>query len=213
MNFQKTYGRVKKYGAIIGIILSCAIMIGGADTWEDIRKESAKITSVNAQFIQEKHLQILTKPLLSKGRFYFQAPDSVRWEYTSPVKSVLLMNKGKIKRYTLGSKGIVEDTGGSAESMQTILQQIGRWSKGQFSEDEHFAATLKGGMGPKIILTPREKGLSAMISLIEIDFAAERPGVIKSIKIFENKENYTFFVFTDVQVNGKISERLFQGVE
>ena len=197
----------------MGTLLSCAVMIGWADDWEDIRRESAKITSVKAQFTQEKHMQILTRPLVSKGRFYFQTPDLVRWEYASPVKSVLLMRKGNVKRYTMGSKGIVEDAVGSAEAMQTILQQIGRWSRGQFSEDKHFSATLQGGKGPKIILTPREKGLSAMISLIAIDFSADRPGVLKSIRIDENKGNYTIFEFTDVQINGKISERLFREVE
>jgi outer membrane lipoprotein-sorting protein len=212
MDTISTRGEAKKDLLFIGILVSCAVMLGWADNWEDIQRESAKIKSVSAHFSQEKHMQILTKPLVSKGRFYFQAPDSVRWEYTSPVKSVLLMRRGNIKRYILGSRGVAEDSGGSPEAMQIVLQEISRWSKGQFTENEHFSATLEGGKRPKIILTPKEKGLSAMISRILISLSPDRPGIIKSVKIIENEGNYTLFEFTDVQVNGNISETLFREV-
>lgn len=212
MDFVKKNGRGGRSLFLIGILLSCAAMLGWAGTWDDIQRESAKIKSVSARFSQEKHLQILTKPLVSKGHFYFQAPDLVRWEYASPVKSVLLMRKGDIKRYTLGSRGVVEDSGGAAGAMQIVLQEIIRWSKGQFTGDEYFSAILKGEKEPKIILTPKEKGLSAIISRIVITLSPDRPGVLKSVKIVENEGNYTLFQFTDVQINVKISEMLFRDV-
>ena len=148
MDFMTKEGSIKRGLFLIGILLSSAVMLGWANNWDDIERESAKIQSVTAHFSQEKHMQILTKPLVSKGRFYFQAPDSVRWEYTSPVRSVLLMRKGDIKRYTMGSRGFVEDSGGSLESMQIVLQEISRWSRGQFTGNEHFSATIKRGKGP-----------------------------------------------------------------
>lgn len=200
----------KRYVPLMGILCYCIFLLGWANTWEDIRRESAKIQSVSAQFSQQKHVQILTKPLVSKGRFYYQAPDSVRWEYTSPIKSVLIMHKGKIKRYSQGEKGLVEDAGGSLESMQIVLQEIGRWTRGQFTENEHFSAVLKGGKAPRIILTPKERGIAAMISRVVIILSSDRPGVIKTVKIFENEGNRTLFEFTDVQINGKISETLFR---
>ncbi len=212
MYFMTTKGRAKRGVFLIGVFLSCAITLGWADNWEDIRRESAKIKSVSAHFSQEKHMQILTRPLVSKGLFYFQAPDSVRWEYTSPIRSILLMRKGDIRRYTAGSRGLVEDKGGSLESMQIVLQEISRWSTGQFTANENFSATLKGGKGPKIILTPKERGLSSMIARIEITLSPDRPGVIKYVKIIESEGNYTLFEFADVQINGKISESLFREV-
>ncbi|MBI4618938.1 MAG: outer membrane lipoprotein carrier protein LolA [Desulfobacterales bacterium] len=213
MDFTMIDSRATKCVFLIMMILSCPVMLGWADNWEDIQKESARIKSVSAHFSQEKHMQILTKPLVSKGRFYFQAPDSIRWEYTSPVKSVLLMHKGNIKRYTMDNKGIVEESGGTVEAMQIVLQEISLWSKGQFTGNKHFSATIKGTKGPQIILTPKEKGLSAMISRIVINLSADRPGVMKSVKIVENEGNYTLFEFIDVQINENISETFFREVE
>ena len=210
MNMMMKKSGAKRYVSLMGILCYCLLLLGWANTWEDIRRESAKIQSVSAQFSQQKHLKILTKPLVSKGRFYYQAPDSVRWEYTSPIKSVLIMHKGKIKRYSQGEKGLAEDAGGSLESMQIVLQEIGRWTRGQFTENEHFSAVLKGGKAPSIILTPKEKGMAAMISRVVITLSPDRQGVIKTVKIFENEGNHTLFEFTDVQINGKISEMLFR---
>jgi outer membrane lipoprotein-sorting protein len=213
MRSMTTKGSAKRGVLLVGILFCSAVMLGWADHWDDIQRESSNVRSVSAHFSQEKHMHILTKALISKGHFYFRAPDSVRWEYTSPVKSVLLMRKGDIKRYTLGRRGFVEDTGGSLESMQIVLQEISKWSRGQFTGNEHFSATLKGGQVQKIILTPREKGLSAMISRIVITLSPDRRGVISSVKIIEDKGNYTLFEFTDVQINGKISETIFKEVE
>ena len=185
-------------------------LLGWADTWEALQRESAKIASVSAYFTQSKHMKILSRPLVSQGRFYFQAPNSVRWEYSAPVKSVLLMSPGGIKRYTSGSGGFVEDASARLTSMQIVLQEISRWSRGQFTNNEHFSASLERGKEPRIVLTPREKGLADMISRIVIVLSPDRPGVIRSVQIFENKGNYTLFEFRDVQLNVPLKASLFR---
>jgi outer membrane lipoprotein carrier protein len=209
----KMTGGIHRGLFLAAMLLSCFCLLGWADSWEDIQKESAKVTSINARFTQSKHMKILARPLISKGRFYFQSPDSIRWEYTSPVRSILLMSGSGIKRYTQSSKGLVEDTGGSLQSMQVVLQAISQWSRGRFTNNEHFSATLKGGKEPQIILTPREKGLSSMISGIVIALSPDRPGLPKSVRILENEGNYTLFEFSDVQMNAEIKESLFRKVE
>ncbi|MDQ1278556.1 MAG: hypothetical protein QG555_1599 [Thermodesulfobacteriota bacterium] len=199
-------GRLKRYCFVISILLSCVVLSGWADSWESIQQESAKIKSVKAQFTQSKHMKILARPLVSKGRFYFQSPAAVRWEYVSPVKSILLMNRDGIRRYTQGSGGLTEDKSGSLPAMQVVLKEIGQWAQGRFTTNEHFTAVLKKGRVPLIIMTPREKGLAAMISRMVITLASDRPGILKSVKIFENEGNYTLFEFSDLQINEKIAE-------
>lgn len=195
---------------LAAMLLLCFPLPGRAANWEGVRNEAAKITSINARFTQSKYMSILSKPLVSQGRFHFQAPDSVRWEYSSPVKSILLMNRDGIKRFTQGNRGLVEDAAGSLSSMQVVLKEISQWSRGRFTENEHFSATLKGGKEPIIILTPKEKGMAKMISRIVISLSSDRPGVMKSVAIFENKGNHTFFSFTDVVINTPLDEALFR---
>jgi outer membrane lipoprotein-sorting protein len=202
----------KRRGLLLGMLFPLFFMVGWADSWESVQRESANITSVSAAFSQKKVMQILSKPLVSKGHFYFQAPDSVRWEYTSPVRSILLMRRGDIKRYTLVDRGMVKDSGEALESMRIVLQEISRWTKGQFTGNDLFSATLKAGKERQIILTPKEKGISAMILRIVITLSSERPGVLKSVKIMEKEGDYTLFEFTDVRINEKIDEAMFREV-
>ena len=80
---------MRKY---IGMLLIGASMLclGWADSFEGIQAAAGNVTSLQSRFVQEKHLPILTRPLVAKGNFVFQGPDSLRWEYETPVRSVLL---------------------------------------------------------------------------------------------------------------------------
>ena len=183
------------------------------DSWESIQRESGKIASISARFTQSKQMKILARPLVSKGRFYFLAPDAVRWEYDSPIRSVLLMSGSGIKRYTQGSKGFVEDRSGAIQAMPVVLTEISRWSRGHFTDSAYFAATLNPGKNPQIILTPREKGIASLILRIVISLSPDRAGVILGIRIFETEGDFTLFEFSEVLLNTKFSETLFRSAE
>jgi len=197
--------RSKTFSIAVLLLASC-ISVGWADNWDQIRAAAGAIKTIRADFIQEKHLKILSRPLISKGVFCYQAPNSLRWEYTAPVRSILLMHKGRIKRYAETSSGLVEDSQRNPKGMQIILQEISRWLQGRFSDNPAFDATLKSGR--KIVLIPKGKALSKMIERIEL-ILSYRPGIIKSVTIYEGQDSYTRFRFTNTKINTKINEARF----
>jgi outer membrane lipoprotein-sorting protein len=183
-----------------------------ADDWEEIKNVAQNIKSISAKFTQEKHMKILVKPLISEGRFFFTAPKSLRWEYISPVKSILLLDNGKGKSYMQGKDGLVEDTRSKAQAIDIVLQMITSWLSGMFHDNPNFGAVLIKGKTDKIILTPKDKSLSDMISSIELQISRTE-GIIKSVKISENRDSYTLLIFKDVEHNKNIDERLFREAE
>ena len=90
-------------------LLTAFLCLGWADSWEELETAAGTVTSVRAGFTQEKHMKILVRPLVSEGILLFQGPDSLRWEYKHPVKSILLLHKGKTRRFVQKSGGLVED--------------------------------------------------------------------------------------------------------
>jgi outer membrane lipoprotein carrier protein len=196
---------------LIGIFYFCTMDIY-ADDWEDIKNVAKNIKSISAKFTQEKHMKILVKPLISEGRFFFTAPKSLRWEYVSPVKSILLLDNGKGKSYIQGKSGLVEDTKTKAQAMDIVLQMITSWLSGRFHDDPNFGAILVKDKTDKIILTPKDKSLSDMISSIELQIS-RTDGIIKSVKISESRDSYTLLVFKDVEHNKNIDDRLFREAE
>jgi len=182
-------------------------LIGWADSLDSIQAEAGGISSVRAEFIQTKHMKILAKPLVSKGIVYFKRPTSIRWEYLSPVKSILLMDNGKIRRFIEGETGLVEDTGAALQIMQFVLREITFWLSGNFNESPHFTPVLKPGK--TILLNPNDDSFSHIIQRIELKLS-DTPGIINRVTIHESEDSYTEYKFTTTQLNTPINDILFR---
>jgi len=180
-----------------------------ADNWNEIRNAAQDINSVSAEFIQEKHLKILAKPLVSKGVLFFKEPDYLRWEYISPVQSILLMQKGSTKRYIKGDGGVVKDGGANLRAIPLILQEISLWLKGRFDESLIFSSKLVGKS--KIVLTPKEDYLKDMISSIELTFSLPS-AIIERVMIYEDKNSFTKLEFQNTKINAPMDLSLFKEI-
>lgn len=195
--------------SIIILLIASYLCLGWADTLVGIQDKAGEIKSITANFIQEKHLKILSKPLISKGIFYYQPPQSLRWEYTSPFRSILLIHNGNINRYIKGNDGLVKDSGAELQSMQIVLKEITLWLRGRFNDNPNFNAVLEPAS--KIVLTPKEKSFAAIIQRIEL-MLSDQPGIIETVRIYENDNSYTKFMFNNVRLNKPLKGALFQEV-
>lgn len=194
---------------LLFIISACLVFVSWADSWDSIKGAAQNIRSINAEFIQKKQMPILTRPLISKGRFIYQRPDSLRWEYISPVQSVLLMHKGSLHRYTKGNKGFTEDSTAQMKAMAVVLQEITTWLSGEFNDNPDFTVSLKQGKPVKIVLIPKNDAMKKIISSIELSLS-ERPGVIDRVTIIEGQSSNTSIEFTNIKINFTINESLFK---
>ncbi len=198
-----------KMFAVLALLLGCGMLVGWADNWEEIRQVSAEVSAVQADFVQRKHLKILSRPLVSEGRFYFRSPDSLRWEYLTPIRSVLLLSRGDVKRYVQQNNRLVEDSRSHVQVMKVILPEIAAWSRGRFDSSPTFSAALKPGRKPRIVLTPKDKSLGVMIRAVEVTLS-EKPGGIESVRILENENASTEIEFRNVRTNARLDDALFR---
>lgn len=144
-----------------------ALMFSAASVHAALRDDIAanlkqhKIT--RGIFHQEKTLPILSQPLVSSGRFLYDAEHGVLWYVEQPVNSKVVIN----------SKGIFADGallagGGGGAMLQNIF-------KGLLSGDlqnlqSQFDMREEGNRKQwRMILTPRSQPLSAAISSIELN--------------------------------------------
>jgi outer membrane lipoprotein-sorting protein len=207
-------GKIPKSGSIcspsfIFLLLSAVFLVGWADSWEEIKDNTPVIENVYTEFVQEKHLEILSRPLISKGYLYFKSPSSLRWEYVDPIQSVLLIQNGKAVRYVESDEGFVRDEGVKSMAMGSVMGEIAAWLNGKFQDNPDFEATLNPG--PTIILTPKTEGFAAVIERIEISLSST-PGLIESVAIYENQSSLTRLVFQNAKLNEKIEDALFESV-
>jgi outer membrane lipoprotein carrier protein len=149
----------------------------------------------------------LRKPLISKGSITFEKPGSLRWEYLSPIPSILISHKGDIKRFIKQEGAYLNDEGAHLEAMQIVLQEISTWLGGQFDKSPGFNANLE--VDNRITLTPKNKQMAGIILKIEL-LLSSQPGLIKSVTIFESKTSYTRLLFENTILNETIKPSLFK---
>ncbi len=179
---------------------------------EKLRQESVKIKTLQADFIQKKFMKILAKPLVSEGRFYFIVPDSFRWEYFKPLKSIVIAHKNATRRYIYADGKMIEDKTGGAQAMKIVLNEVAGWMNGRFDQNPSFKASISKAGSTKIMLIPVEKSMADFIQKIEITLSSKE-GVVKTVKIIEGVDNFTQINFNNVKINKAISPTLFQDVQ
>jgi outer membrane lipoprotein-sorting protein len=150
--------------AFFFLFLTLPLFSAQADTWETLRQNGTLVKSVRADFVQEKHLKILARPIISRGTFIFQVPGSLRWEYISPIKSILLIHNGRTKKFIQRDGELVSEPGMSFAAMQIVLQDISQWLSGNFTENPGFIASLEDER--EIVLRPRNKAMTRLINKI-----------------------------------------------
>ncbi|MDY0282368.1 MAG: outer membrane lipoprotein carrier protein LolA [Salinivirgaceae bacterium] len=187
------------------------LCIGWADSWEQVKTTADSVTSVQAEFVQEKHLPILARPLVSKGVFYYQAPRSLRWEYRWPVQSILSMHDGRVRRFvsTDGAPGFREESGAGLEAMQVVMGEITQWLAGRFDDNPMFQTHLEAGR--RIVLVPKDDAFQKVIRRIVLNLS-QQPGVMQSVVIYESEDAFTQLTFSKTVINAKIEDTLFQKI-
>jgi len=204
---MKMNQRIKKI-LIISVLASYAFLAGWANSLEEIKQEAKSVWSIQADFIQEKHLKVLKKPLISEGAIYFQDPQCLRWEYTRPIRSILVMNSEHIKRYVISGEEVIESDSAALLVMQVFLKEVIMWMHGDFDQNPNFTTELNPNQ--IILLKPKDKSMSKLIEKIELKLT-DTPGVIKSATIYESPTTYTVIKFQNTKINKPIEDSVFQG--
>ncbi|MFP4572044.1 MAG: outer membrane lipoprotein carrier protein LolA [Desulfobacterales bacterium] len=205
---MKKISKSAEYKAFLAALLVLAVFLAGwADDPETIREKVAFVESIRADFTQEKHLEMMDEPLISKGVLFFQTPASLRWEYKEPVKSVLLMHNDEISRHIETGSGMKAQKSGDLETMRVFLEDICMWMQGKFDSNPDLNAEIKHP--GTIVLTPKDTAMEEVIERIELRLS-DTPGVIDSVAIHESPDSYTIIRFNDTEINKDIRESVFQ---
>ena len=199
-------------GAVTILMATMVSVSANAVSLEEIQKAADSIRSISADFIQEKHMKILVKPLVSKGIIRFQSPDALRFEYQEPIKNILIMQGKSVSRYIQKDNTLVRDNVAAMGAMTVVMDEISQWLKGDFNTSV-FDATIEEAPEPgRIILVPKDKAMTSFLQDI-ILVLSEQPGVFKEVIIRESQNSYTRLRFKEVKLNAKMNPDVFAALK
>jgi outer membrane lipoprotein-sorting protein len=176
--------------------------------WTSLKEASRNIRSVKAEFLQKRYLKILTKPLLSEGKLFFYTPDSLRWEYLNPLRSVMLQKGNTIQIYNFSEGVWKPEMPQAIEARRMVLAEISQWFQGRFDESKAFKHLYSPGPPARVILVPGE-GINRFIQRIEIILSV-KPGAIDRVEIEEPGDSRTTIEFKNVEINSSFSSEVFE---
>jgi outer membrane lipoprotein-sorting protein len=202
--------RMKKF-LFLSVLVTTVLLFPGAvpaQDWASVKEAYRNIRSVKADFLQKRFLQILTKPLVSEGKLFFYIPDSLRWEYLRPLRSVMLQKGDTLQVYNFSEGTWKPEVTQAVEARRMVLAEIIQWFQGRFDESKAFKHLYSPGPPARVILVPGE-GVNKFINQIEIVLSA-RPGVIDRVEIEEPGGSRTSIEFRNVEINSAFPSEVFK---
>jgi outer membrane lipoprotein-sorting protein len=86
-------------GVLLAMPLAAAKVTDPGSLEEVIKRvqdQQHKVTTLQADFRQEKELALLSKPEVSSGRFIYSKPNNVLWSYDAPKRVQMLIANGTL---------------------------------------------------------------------------------------------------------------------
>jgi outer membrane lipoprotein carrier protein len=177
-----------------------------ADRAAGLERALRTVKSLQAEFDQYYYSVTVSTPLHEKGRFYFQKPDLMRWEYVDPDPKVFLYKDEVFSQYYPGDNQLIRSGLSKAQYESEILTLLS--GQKRLTDDylvEMDASTPAARTAGRLKLTPRVEGQYAWITL-DPD---PRTGLIARAVFRDWAENRTEFVFSKIKENAALKPSVF----
>ena len=168
----------------------------------------SKVTnSIESDFTQVKDLSMLSEKITSKGHFYFQKKNNLRWEYTTPYKYIIVINQDKIfikdenklKKYDMNSNKVFKEINDIMIScVNGDILKSNKFKISFFENDTYY----------KLELIPTMKGMKESLKKINMYFDKSVTSVVK-LDMLEPSDDITTLDFSNKKINAPIAVEKF----
>ena len=172
-----------------------------------VEQMSKTVNSIESDFTQEKNLSLLSEKILSKGHFVFKKENLLRWEYNTPYKYLIVINKEKIwikddkktSKYDMNSNKVFKEINDIMIScVQGNIFKSGKFKVAYFENEKYY----------KLELTPLQKNMKESLKKINMYFDKSVTSVSK-LDMIEPNDDYTTLEFINKKLNGTVADNIF----
>lgn len=178
-----------------------------ASVKQQLKIHLAYIQSIECSFIQTKNHELLTRPHVARGLFYFQKPHKIRWEYQEPLSWTLIFNGNNVVRKEGNTPLPLSASQArlltSVSRLMVRLVGSGMLENGDFSH-EFWCSSSK----TLVRVIPLHKRFRLYLKEIHLYFSSSPSGLAK-LHLIENS-GQTHLEFMNQKINQPISPDLFR---
>jgi outer membrane lipoprotein-sorting protein len=183
---------------------------GKAGAFARIEKTVSTVHAVASEFRQERRLAMLKEPVISSGRFNYEKPDKLRWEFLSPDPSGFLVN-GKLAKQWKGKNNPPEAFDLQLNPViQLIVDQLLAWTKADFAWiEQRYTVSVVKENPISLKLVPRSSKEKQYIDHILVSFEGETH-YSNAVDIIEKGGDSTRIRFFNMIINNSPQKELFE---
>lgn len=163
--------------------------------------------TIRSNFIQKKHLSVLSDNIKSSGIFFYQKDDKIRWEYIKPYTYIIIYNGSKILIIDEGKKNQFDAK--SNRLFEVINSMMISCIRGNVSNNPDFTFSFyKKNNLIFVKVEPKSPEVKKYIKRIDM-FFDKKSLQVNEINIYEESGDYTNIVFNKKEINVPLSENIF----
>ena len=185
------------------LLLLCAAFAHGGQSQrvdprlKEVQRRMDGVRQIAGTFVQEKKLQYLKEPVVSSGRFFFDKPASLTWEYLSPAPSGMKIEGGEATVWNGPPGARVRQPGAMSRAAKMMAEQVMMWMNCRPAEILAVYDVRVAAESPlTVVVVPRREGLRKYLKSITVVLDADGM-TVRSVSLEEN-EAVTLLTFNDV---------------
>lgn len=167
----------------------------------------AATRTVDARFVQTKHLSLLDEPLVSTGRFRFRRPDHVRLDIETPRPSTILIAGRSV---TIPGLPAAEQKALADSPMAAMFTELGAVFAGNLDRaPAHFTIDARGtDEAIEVTLTPTAAEYQRLFRTIALRFSGPE-AMVQSMRLDDALGDHLVVELRDVRRNVDLPDAVF----
>lgn len=196
------------------LILSLAALTSVAQTPQErqaiqqISRAAAAMKTMQADFVQTKHLRMLGEKMVSRGRMCYQQSDKLRWEYTKPYAYTFILNGNSVLMSKGGRRDVVD------VNRNKVFREIARMMMSSvvgtcLTDSKNFKVSVETAQQTyTATLLPQKKDMKAMFTRIVLVFN-RKTSVVSKVTMHEKNGDRTEITLDNVRTGAAVSPTEF----
>jgi len=190
-----------------------AIASQSADTESLLARLSMQaqdIQTIQSDFVQKKRLAIFNEVLVSKGRFAFQRPGNLLWEYLEPSRSGFILRGKQGWQWDAATGRTKAFSTASSPEMEAVTGQIVAWTTFDLKWLRSRYNIEVASANPLVLrLSPTGQGVKKFLDHMLVQFKSDTRA-IHSIELYEADGDWTRITFTAPRLNETLEDKRFE---
>lgn len=165
------------------------------------------LRTLDARFVQTKHVTLLEAPIVSSGRFRFKRPDKVRLDVEAPQPATILIDGRRVRIPGVPDADVAAMAATPMTAMFTELGALlGGQVRGALAEFQVHAAA--DGDGIAVRLNPMRPDWQRLFRSIDLTFAGQ-PLTVRTLRLDDALGDRLEIEMRDVRRNVELPDAVF----